>query len=464
VLIGPIRAVTFTPDGKTCVCVAADGTVRRWPVPKPFAEPDVARLADHVALMTSQRMDDNQGLDSVSDDEWRSLRANLVGDRSTALVPPRPDADWHDTVAADAELDRDAFGAQWHLDRLAALRPKDWTIPARRGRVLAVTGRRDQADVAYAAARRLAPSPQVLADWLRAEAADDEAACRKEAALWNLDRAVALTPGDWTLYALRANLTAPARAVADEDEAIRLGAEPTLIERAADRAAGSGDWRRASNLLTKMARDTDLPMPTRYLQAVACLKAGDAAGYRAACAGIAERLPRGDPKMSHHESNSAARAATLGPKGTDDWTRALAWADHALARLAEIEKARPSLKELIRRERHRFLNTRGGVLYRAGRFEEAAKVLQEALSLLPDGGEFQSGLFLALAEYRLGHADAAKEAAAKARAVLAGPKPDSVWERAEMELLATELDAALVKSTEPAHSTSPERAARPPDS
>jgi WD40 repeat protein len=46
VLIGPIRAVTFTPDGKTCVCVAADGTVRRWPVPEPFAEPDLARLVD----------------------------------------------------------------------------------------------------------------------------------------------------------------------------------------------------------------------------------------------------------------------------------------------------------------------------------------------------------------------------------------------------------------------------------
>jgi WD40 repeat protein/Flp pilus assembly protein TadD len=445
VLIGPIRAVTFTPDGNTCVCVAADGTVRRWPVPAPFAEPDLNRLADRVALMTGQRMDDNQGLDSVPADEWRSLRANLVCDGSTALVPPsrRAGTDWHDTVAADAEQDRDAFGAEWHLDRLASLRPKDWTIPARRGRVLASAGRRDDADAAYAAARRLAPSPQVLSDWYRAAATDDEAAGRKEAALWNLDRAVALTPGDWTLYALRANLADPARAVADEDEAIRLGAEQPMIERAVDRAAGAGDWKRAAGLLNNLARNPDLPISTRFLQAVACLKAGDAAGYKAACAGMAERLPRSDPKMSHHESNSAARAATLGPSATDDWTRTLAWTDHALARLAEIEKARPALKELIRRDRHRFLNTRGAVLYRAGRFEGAAEVLQEATSVHPEGGEFQSGLFLALAEHRLGHADAAKKAAAKARAVLVGPKPDSVWERAEMELLAAELDAVL---------------------
>src|SRR5439155_3184345 len=63
VLLGPIRAVAFTPDGKTCVCVAADGTVRRWPVPAPFTEPDLALLADRVALMTGQRLDDTQGLE-----------------------------------------------------------------------------------------------------------------------------------------------------------------------------------------------------------------------------------------------------------------------------------------------------------------------------------------------------------------------------------------------------------------
>jgi tetratricopeptide (TPR) repeat protein len=440
VLLGPIRAVTFTADGQTCLCVAADGTVRRWPVPAPLAEPDLARLADRVALMTGQRMDDNQGLDSVPAGEWRALRAKLVGDGSTALVPPRRDDDWHDAVAADAEQDGDPFGAAWHLDRLAKLRPKDWTIPARRGRVLAAAGRTDEAAAAYDKAARLAPSPRDLADWLRAAATDDEAAGRNEADLWNLDRAVALTPGDWTLYALRADLAKGARAVADEDEAIRLGAEPTMIERVADRAAGSSDWKRAAALLTRLARNPDTPMPTRYLQAVACLKAGDAAGYRAACAGMAERLPRDDPRLSHNDTNSAARATALSPKATDNWTRTLAWTDHALARLAEREKAMPALKDLIRRQRHTFLNTRGAVLYQAGRFEEATKVLREGMGLHHAGGDFHDWLFLALAEYRLGHADAAKAAAAKARAA---PKPGTAWERAEVELLAAELDAAL---------------------
>jgi serine/threonine protein kinase/WD40 repeat protein/Flp pilus assembly protein TadD len=441
VLLGPIRAVTFTRDGKTCLCVAADGTVRRWPVPAANALADLARLADRVALMTGQRMDDNQGLESVPAGEWRALRAKLVKGGSTALVRPRRDDDWHDAVAADAEQASDAFGAEWHLDRLAALRPKDWTVPARRGRILAAAGRKDEAAAAYAAARRLAPSAQVLSDWLRAAATDDEAAHRKEAAGWNLDRAVALTPGDWTLYALRADQVDPARAVADLDEAIRRGAEPALLAQKAVAAAGSGDWKRAAALFGSIARNPAVPTPVRYLQAVACLKAGDAAAYRAVCAGIARRLPPVGPKLVPVEASSAARAFVLRRDATDDWARPLAWIDHALALVDVVEKAKPSDKEALRPVRHAFLNTRGALLLRAGRFEEAAKVLRKGMSLHQNGGQELDFLFLALAEHRLGHADAAKAAAVKARA--AKTKSPSVWDRAEGELLAAELDAAL---------------------
>jgi WD40 repeat protein/tetratricopeptide (TPR) repeat protein len=443
VLVGPILAVTFTPGGKTCACVAADGTVRRWPVPTPLAEPDLARLADRIALMTCQRMDDNQGLDTVPADEWRALRAKLVGDGSTALVPPRPDVDWHEAAAADAAQDTDALGAEWHLDRLAVLRPNDWTIPARRGRVLARSGRRDEADSAYAAARRLAPSPQSLSDWLRAAAADDEAAGRKAAAMWNLDRAVELTPDDWTLYALRACVADPARAVAEFDEAISRGGEPGIVVRGAVRAGESGDWKRSAILFNGVARTQPLNTQVRFLQALANLKAGDAAGYRAACAGIADQLPPDGPKLSPGEANLAALAFTRGPNATDDWVKPLAWIDHALGVLAAFEQANPDKKDDLRRVRHLLLGTRGAVLFRAGRHGEAAKVLREGMAFHPDGVEFREWLFLALAEHRAGHTDAAKEAAAKARASRSRSRPGSAWESAEVELLTAELDAAL---------------------
>src|SRR5262249_48698286 len=84
-------------------------------------------------------------------------------------------------------------------------------------------------------------------------------------------------------------------------------------------------------------------------------------------------------------------AFALGPNATDDWTRPLAWIDHALARLAEIERANPRAKDQIRQARHAYLNTRGAVLYRAGRFEESAKVLREEMSLHPNGGRSTTG-------------------------------------------------------------------------
>jgi serine/threonine protein kinase/WD40 repeat protein/tetratricopeptide (TPR) repeat protein len=447
VLLGPILAVIFTPDGKTCLGVALDGTVRRWPVPAPFAESNLTRLADRAVLMTGQRMDDNQGLESVPAEEWRALRTKLVGDGSTALLAPRPDADWHDTSAADAEQDKDADGAEWHLNRLAALRPSDWTIPARRGRVLTAVGRVDEASAAYDTAARLVRSPHDLADWLRAAATDDEAARRFEQGLWNLDRAVKLTPEDWTLYASRALLAhqagKPERVQADFDEVIRRGADDVgTIIRLAETAGGSGDWKRTAALFTTLAPIPNVPTQARYYQALASLKAGDPGGYRTACDGITAQMPPVGPQLGGGPAYDAAMVFASGPDATADWTKPLAWIDHCLARLRTYEQAHPDRKDGLRREWHLFHGTRGALLFRAGRYQEAVQAIGEALPYA-NGGVFQNWLFLALAEHRLGHADAAKKAAAKARAVLAGPKPSSVWERAELDLLTAELDAAL---------------------
>jgi Flp pilus assembly protein TadD len=434
--------------------VAADGTVRRWPVPVPVAELDLVRLGDRIALMTGVRMDDNEALDTVPVVQWRALRAILVGDGSTALVPPRPDADWHEAIAADAEQDGDACGAEWHLARLAPLRPDDWTIPARLGRVLAAAGRKDEAAAAYDRAARLARAPRELADWLRAAATDDDAAGRYDRGLWNLDRAVALTPEDWVPYAARAasadQAGKPERTAADIDSAVRLGADATVIVQAAGRAvpraSRPADWTRVARLLTAAARDSNLPVNDRHHLAVACLKAGDPAGYRAACAGIVGRMPPAGTPLYLGDAIAATDAFALGPNATDDWSVPLSWADRVLTRLAEREAADPSVKEQIKPLRHLFLHARGALLVRAGRSEEAVKVLREGMSVHPKGGEFQDWLFLAVAEHRLGRADAATEPAAKARAAKAEAKPAPGWDRAEVELLAEELDA-IVRTT-----------------
>jgi serine/threonine protein kinase/WD40 repeat protein/Flp pilus assembly protein TadD len=449
VLLGPIRAVRFTPDGKSCVCVAADGTFRRWPVPTPFDEPDLARLTDRVALMTGQKMDDDShGLEYVPSDQWRDLRANLVGDGSTALVAERPDADWHDAVAADAEQDRDIFGAEWHLDRLAVLRPNDWTIPARQGRLLAAAGRHNEAAAAYAAAGRLAPSPQVLAGWLRAAAAAEEVAGRNEAGLWNLDRAVEITPNDWVPYAARAELADQAghadRARADEDAAFRLGAEPfvsaQMAERAAARATQTADWARVASFMAAATKVSGNSIGECHHLATACVKAGDRAGYRAACAAIAAQMPPPGSPLELGDTLDALLAFIAGPGATDDWAIPLAWVDWVLDGITKKEAA---VKQPNNKLRHLFLNPKGALLYRAGRHQDATAVLREAMRLHALGGDFADWVYLALAEHALGHADAAKQAALKARALYSNAKSDTAWEKAEVELLAAELDAAL---------------------
>jgi tetratricopeptide (TPR) repeat protein len=306
----------------------------------------------------------------------------------------------------------------------------------------------DEAAAAYDKAARLVRSPRDLADWLRAAAADCEAGKRYDQGLWALVRAVQLTPDDWTLYAARALLAhqagRQARAHSDLDEVIRRGADDAgAVARLAEAAAGSGDWKRAAALFTTLARIPNVPTQARYLQALASLKAGDPAGYRAACAGVGKQVPPVGPQLSGGVAYGAARVFTLGPGAADDWTRPLAWIDHALARLLAFETASPHRKDGPRRGWHLFLSARGALLFRAGRLEEAVQALGEALTHHPQGGDFPNWLFLTLTEHRLGHGGAARKAAAKARAAQARSKPGTVWDRAEVELLAAELDAAL---------------------
>ena len=334
----PAGAVAFTPDGKTCLCISPDGTVRRWPVAQPIGEPDHERLAKRVALMTGQYMDGSQGIDVVPAVKWKELRRELVGDGSTSLVPPRPDADWHDDRAADAEQDVDAFGASWHLDRLAALRPIDWTIPARRGRVLAAAGRRDEAERAYAAAQRIAVSPQPLADWFRVAAGVDDSAGRIEAALWNLDHAIAMVPDDWTLYAARASLAYKAgqvqRGSADVDEVLhRGGNDASTMEQLAGHAGEAGDWKRATALFNSVANQPELTHEQLSRGAIACLKSGDTAAYQAACAAIAKQTAPIGPMLSRQHARKSASVFALHGSATEDWSKPLNWIEHAQAAL-----------------------------------------------------------------------------------------------------------------------------------
>ncbi len=281
-------------------------------------------------------------------------------------------------------------------------------------------------------------------------AADDEAAKRFDDGLRNLDRAVEMNPNDWVPYAARSALAEKSgqsdRSGADMDAALRLGADGSVLiqmsQRLASRATATTEWGRVATLLKAAARDSSVAIDDLYALAVACMKAGDRTAYRAACAQITQRMPSAPTPMFMGDAIAATTAFSLGSGATDNWSVPLSWVARILTRLDEREAGNPSLKEGLKRWRRVFLHARGALLYRAGRLAEAAISLREGMSLGGDG-DLSDWLFLALAEHRLGHAGIAKDAAAKARSARSSLKLDSPWDRAEVELLGAEMDAAL---------------------
>jgi serine/threonine protein kinase/Tfp pilus assembly protein PilF len=134
-----------------------------------------------------------------------------------------------------------------------------------------------------------------------------------------------------------------------------------------------------------------------YFLALACVDAGDIKGYRSACARLHDRF--GDSKAPE-EVHWLAWTCAVVPEAVPDFSKAVAAAELAL-------KGDP--KSAL------YLNTLGAILYRASRYEEALHRLTEADKLIekPDTGGRSSPaytwFFLAMAHYRLGNREEAKQ-------------------------------------------------------
>ncbi|MGD9855490.1 MAG: protein kinase, partial [Planctomycetaceae bacterium] len=156
------------------------------------------------------------------------------------------------------------------------------------------------------------------------------------------------------------------KAVSDLDHAIALGAGPAI-------------W---------------------YLPALVRLGKQDMAGYRLACARILDRLVK-SPASSVEPL--ALWACAVGPDAAAELAPVITLAEQA------AQKDPNSLQAV---------NTLGALLYRAGRFDEAARSLERADVLAQNPGANSSPayawFFLAMTHHRLGHPDAAASWLAKA--------------------------------------------------
>jgi tetratricopeptide (TPR) repeat protein len=89
----------------------------------------------------------------------------------------------------------------------------------------------------------------------------------------------------------------------------------------------------------------------------------------------------------------------------------------------------------------------GAALYRAGRFEEAIRRLDESDRAPDDAGEPKAFAFLALTHHRLGHHDEAKRWLEKLEAYQPKEGADLFWDEVEIRILRREAESLILGNT-----------------
>ena len=168
-----------------------------------------------------------------------------------------------------------------------------------------------------------------------------------------------------------------------------------------------------------------------YQLALLQLQHGDRAGYRKTCS-----------RMLEHFDPSALNAAymnvctcVLAPNAVDDWTTPLDLAERAHGELGI---------------KYETLTLRGAVLYRAGRYKEAAQRLSEAEAIFKPrvrGASAYNALFQAMASFRLGHtAEAAIWLERAVKDLETAPElTAAIWNRLLFQLLRREAEELLAE-------------------
>lgn len=163
------------------------------------------------------------------------------------------------------------------------------------------------------------------------------------------------------------------------------------------------------------------------------LARNDLPAYRRACFREYDRLSFSDDPSAW---NSIAWDCTLEPSDNVRPERLVELMDKAIA-------TQPN--------EYAFMNTRGAALYRAGRFDDAAKQLADSIVAEGHGGGFEDWVYLAMTQFRLGQTDKAGDSLKKALALYdarISPKdpkaPPPIWNvRAEWPILRAEAEKLI---------------------
>jgi WD40 repeat protein len=202
---------------------------------------------------------------------------------------------------------------------------------------------------------------------------------------------------------------------AARDALVRLHVERDHFDRAAETLAA------AVRLIP------DDPELGRHL-GVALLASGDRAGWRRSTAALLDRFAGTN---DHLVANEVGWACRLGPEATADPGAAVRLGDIAVQGASAAEK--PD-----------FLSTLGAALYRAGRYDEAIRRLEESIQARSGASVPQDCAFQAMAHHRLGHRDEARRWLERLGEHQPSADPPRFWDELEIRLLRSEAEAVVL--------------------
>ena len=284
-----VHQVVFTADGRTVAAIDEFGESRTWPVPEPLQDSNLDDLTLRIEARTGLRpMESGLAISRLDAPAWRE-RLEQLGRLDPAAVQLDDGPAWHEPMIREAEQNGNAFAAIWHLDRLIAAGPDDWLLVARRARAWSLSDKFDKSAADYQQAERLGSREQVL-DFQAHCASECTTAERWAEALWYLDRLIAARPDDGTLHEERAAVYGKLGREADRQaelaRAFELGADQGIVIPRAEELGRAGRWAEAADLLARCGRVGPLSRELAQAWGIACLRAGDRAGYREACAAV----------------------------------------------------------------------------------------------------------------------------------------------------------------------------------
>jgi WD40 repeat protein/serine/threonine protein kinase/tetratricopeptide (TPR) repeat protein len=425
----PVNSVAFTPDGTTLITGSDDRMIRFWLVPTPLPG-EVEQIKAWAEWTSGMALSPEGAASELEPSAWEARREKLAssGQQLPASVNPFGPAAGHGLTdhlrqALGCTEAEDWQAALWHLDREIhpTPQPNAWLAHVLRTQAQVQLARFDRAAADFDKAFMLGPPGQVLF-WYRSYAVESADKAQWQAAFWYFDRLIAAQPNEAALYLDRARASLKRKrwkeAVKDYDEAVKRNPDdPQVWREKGSLDNDHGRWQEAARAVVKALELDPDDHWERYHSATLLLHIGDVDGYRRDCREILRRFGQTDDPVT---AERTAKVCLLLPPADED--------QELVQRLAR--------RAVTGTEKHAYYDffqlAKGMAEYRAGHFEQSTEWLRKSQkSPYSSQGPFKAlaGLFLSMAQQRLGRADEARQALKQATglidAELQNWKPDA---------------------------------------